>query len=90
MRKIRFPEHQIIAVIKSVEAGRTVRDVYREADISEATYYIYGLLGRMSTMRHSLMLTLSFLKIQIFRLLLLSLWMKNMLAIYYWEFSITG
>jgi len=39
MRKARFTEHQIIAVIKSVEAGRTVKDVCREADISEATYY---------------------------------------------------
>ena len=26
MRKARFSEHQIIAVLKSVEAGRTVRD----------------------------------------------------------------
>ncbi|MBU9833706.1 hypothetical protein J1786_02520 [Rahnella sp. L72c] len=25
MRKIRFTEHQIIAVLKSVEAGRTVK-----------------------------------------------------------------
>ncbi|OTB21032.1 hypothetical protein B9G66_26650 [Escherichia coli] len=33
-------EHQIIAVIKSVEAGRTVKDVCREAGISEATYYL--------------------------------------------------
>ena len=39
MRKARFTEHQIIAVIKSVEAGRTVKDVRREAGISEATYY---------------------------------------------------
>lgn len=39
MRKARFTEHQIIAVIKSVEAGRTVKDVCREAAISEATYY---------------------------------------------------
>lgn len=29
MGKARFTEHQIIAVIKSVEAGRTVKDVYR-------------------------------------------------------------
>ncbi|MCX8986074.1 transposase, partial [Citrobacter portucalensis] len=43
MRKARFTENQIIAVIKSVEAGRTVKDVCREAGISEATYYIYGL-----------------------------------------------
>ena len=34
MRKARFTEHQIIAVLKSVEAGRTVKDVCREADIS--------------------------------------------------------
>jgi putative transposase len=39
MRKIRFTEHQIIAVLKSVEAGRTVKDVCREAAISEARYY---------------------------------------------------
>ena len=39
MRKARFTEHQIIAVIKSVESGRTVKDVCREAGISEATYY---------------------------------------------------
>ncbi len=31
MRKVRFTEHQIIAVLKSVEAGRTVKDVCREA-----------------------------------------------------------
>ncbi|EAM7546293.1 hypothetical protein FFD33_22330 [Salmonella enterica] len=28
---------QIIAVIRSVESGQTVKDVYREAGISEAT-----------------------------------------------------
>jgi putative transposase len=39
MRKARFTEHQIIAVIKSVETGRTVKDVCREAGISEVTYY---------------------------------------------------
>lgn len=39
MRKIRFTEHQIIAVLKSVEAGCTVKDVCREAAISEASYY---------------------------------------------------
>lgn len=43
MRKARFTEHQSIAVIKSVEAGRTVKDVCRESGISEASYYIYGL-----------------------------------------------
>ncbi|NKI74488.1 transposase, partial [Dickeya sp. CFBP 2040] len=39
MRKARFTEHQIIAVLKSVEAGRTVKDVCHEAGISEALYY---------------------------------------------------
>jgi putative transposase len=39
MCKARFTEHQIIAVLKSVEAGRTVEDVCREAGISEASYY---------------------------------------------------
>ena len=39
MRKARFTEHQIIAVLKSVEAGRTVKDVCSEAGISEASYY---------------------------------------------------
>lgn len=43
MRKAHFTEHQIIAVIKSVEAGRTVKDICWEAGISEDTYYIYGL-----------------------------------------------
>lgn len=39
MRKARFTEHQLITVIKSVEAGQTVKDVCREAGISEDTYY---------------------------------------------------
>lgn len=38
-RKARFTEHQIIAVLKFVEARRTLRDVCREAGISEASYY---------------------------------------------------
>ena len=39
IRKARFTEHQIIAVLKSVETGRTVKDVCREAGISEASNY---------------------------------------------------
>ena len=30
MKKSKFSEHQIIAILKAVEAGRTVRDVCRE------------------------------------------------------------
>ncbi|SQK76062.1 transposase [Tatumella ptyseos] len=40
MRRARFTEHQGIAVLKSVEVGRTVKDVCREAAISEASYYM--------------------------------------------------
>ena len=39
MRKSKFSENQIITILKVVEAGRTVRDVCREHEISEATYY---------------------------------------------------
>lgn len=39
MRKIRFTEHQILGVLESVEAGRTVKEVYREAATSETSYY---------------------------------------------------
>lgn len=39
MRKARFTEQQIIAVLKSVEARRTVKDICRKAGISEVSYY---------------------------------------------------
>ena len=39
MRKSKFSETQIIAILKAVEAGKTVRDVCREHEISGATYY---------------------------------------------------
>jgi putative transposase len=39
MRKSKFSENQIITILKAVEAGRTVRDVCREHEISEATCY---------------------------------------------------
>ncbi len=39
MRKSRFTEHQIIALLNEVEKGRAVKDVCREHSVSEATYY---------------------------------------------------
>ncbi len=39
MGKSRFSETQIIAILKEVEKGRTVKDVCREHTVSEATYY---------------------------------------------------
>jgi putative transposase len=39
MRKARFNEHQIIAVNKPVEIGRTVKDFRRETSISKDARY---------------------------------------------------
>ncbi len=36
MRKARFTEHQIIAVIQSVEVGRAVKDFCRKSAISDS------------------------------------------------------
>ncbi len=39
MKKSRYNETQIIKVLKEVEGGRQVKDVCREYEISEGTYY---------------------------------------------------
>ncbi|OXS30152.1 MAG: transposase [Desulfovibrio sp. MES5] len=39
MKKSRFSEHQIIKILKEVEAGRTAKEVCREYGFSNATYY---------------------------------------------------
>lgn len=39
MKRSRFTESQIVAVLKQVEGGRSVKDVCRESGISENTYY---------------------------------------------------
>lgn len=39
MRKSRFSEEQIIKILKRVELGQSLADVWREEGISDATYY---------------------------------------------------
>lgn len=39
MRKSRYSEEQIIAILKRVEQGQALADVCREAGISDGTYY---------------------------------------------------
>ena len=39
MKKTRFTETQIIAILKEVEAGMLVKDVCLTHGISDATYY---------------------------------------------------
>jgi len=41
MRQSKFSEKQILTILKAVEAGRTVRDVCREHEVSEPTYYTW-------------------------------------------------
>lgn len=39
MKKTRFTETQIVAILKSADAGLKVKDLCRSHGISEATYY---------------------------------------------------
>ena len=54
MKRKRFKEEQIVAILKEAEAGKTVGDICRAYGISEQTYYrwkkMYGGL-RVSEVR---------------------------------------
>lgn len=39
MKTTRFSESQIIAVLKQADAGLPIKDICRQAGISQATYY---------------------------------------------------
>lgn len=39
MKRSKFSEHQVLAILKEVEKGRTVAEVCRENSISDSTYF---------------------------------------------------
>jgi putative transposase len=46
MKRSRFSEEQIIAILREQEAGATTAEVCRKHGVSSATFYIYGRLSR--------------------------------------------
>jgi len=43
MKKSRFSDHQILAILKQAESGIPVPALCREHGMSSASFYIYGL-----------------------------------------------
>ena len=41
MKKTRFTESQILALLKEVASGKTVSEVCRKPGVSDATYYLW-------------------------------------------------
>ena len=44
MKRTRYSDEQIAFALRQAEGGTAVPDVCRQLGISEATFYIYGLL----------------------------------------------
>ena len=45
MRKSRYSEEQIIAMLREHDAGVSTKEICRKYGISDATFYIYGRLS---------------------------------------------